>query len=83
MLPCVLPLSLRRTSLETSELKTVKSFHLSGRPRSWTLYDCLNFAYLLFPHSKTLVYGNFHVDEGNLSKTFPAQSRLLPTLFDY
>jgi hypothetical protein len=29
MLPCVLPLSLRRTSLDTSELKTVKSFHLS------------------------------------------------------
>jgi hypothetical protein len=29
MLPCVLPLSLRRTSLDTSELKTVKLFHLS------------------------------------------------------
>ncbi|MFZ8857941.1 MAG: hypothetical protein ACO2O1_06855, partial [Candidatus Caldarchaeales archaeon] len=83
MLPCVLPLSLRRTSLDASELKIVKLFHLSGRPRSWTLYDFLNFAYLLLSHSKTLVYGNFHVDEGNLSKTFPAQSRLLPTLFDY
>jgi hypothetical protein len=34
MLPCVLPLSLRRTSLDTSELKTVKLLHLSGRPRS-------------------------------------------------
>ena len=56
MLPCVLPLLLRRTSLDISELKTVKLFHLSGRPRSWTLYDSLNFAYLLFPHSKNLVY---------------------------
>jgi len=56
MLPCVLPLSLNRTSLETSELKTVKLFHLSGRPRSWTLYDFLNFAYLLLSHSKNLVY---------------------------
>jgi len=56
MLPCVLPLSLRRTSLATSELKTVKLFHLSGRPRSWTLYDFLNFAYLLLSHSKNLVY---------------------------
>jgi hypothetical protein len=56
MLPCVLPLSLRRTSLDTSELKTVKLFHLSGRPRSWTLYDFLNFAYLLLPHFKSLVY---------------------------
>jgi hypothetical protein len=83
MLPCVLPLSLRRTSLDTSELKTVKLFHLSGRPRSWTLYDFLNFAYLLLSHSKNLIYGNFHVDEGNLSRALPAQSRLLPTLFDY
>jgi hypothetical protein len=56
MLPCVLPLSLRRTSLDTSELKIVKSFHLSGRPRSWTLYDFLNFAYLLLSHSKNLIY---------------------------
>jgi hypothetical protein len=56
MLPCVLPLSLRRTSLDTSELKTVKLFHLSGRPRSWTLYDFLNFVYLLLPYSKSLVY---------------------------
>ena len=59
MLPCVLPLSLRRTSLDTSELKSVKLFHLSGRPRSWTLYDFynfLNFAYLLLSHSKNLVY---------------------------
>jgi hypothetical protein len=56
MLPCVLPLSLRRTSLDTSELKIVKLFHLSGRPRSWTLYDFLNFAYLLLSHSKDLVY---------------------------
>jgi hypothetical protein len=56
MLPCVLPLSLRRTSLDTSELKTVKLFHLSGRSRSWTLYDFLNFVYLLLPHSKDLVY---------------------------
>ncbi len=56
MLPCVLPLSLRRTSLDTSELKTVKLFHLSGSPRSWTLYDFLNFVYLLLSHSKNLVY---------------------------
>jgi hypothetical protein len=56
MLPCVLPLSLRRTNLDTSELKTVKLFHLSGRSRSWTLYDFLNFAYLLLPHFKSLVY---------------------------
>jgi hypothetical protein len=28
------PLSLRRTSLETSELKFVRSFHLTGSPRS-------------------------------------------------
>ena len=56
MLPCVLPLSLRRTSLETSELKTVKLLHLSGSPKSWTLYDFLNFAYSLLPHSKSLVY---------------------------
>jgi hypothetical protein len=56
MLPCVLPLSLRRTNLDTSELKTVKLFHLSGRPRSWTLYDFLNFAYLSLSHSKNLVY---------------------------
>jgi hypothetical protein len=56
MLPCVLPLSLRRTSLDTSELKTVKLLHLSGRPRSWTLYDFLNFAYLLLSHSKNLIY---------------------------
>jgi hypothetical protein len=74
MLPCVLPLSLRRTSLETSELKTVKLFHLSGSPRSWTLYDFLNFAYLLLPHSKNLVYRNIHVDEGNLLKTFEKPS---------
>jgi hypothetical protein len=83
MLPCVLPFSLRRTSLDTSELKTVKLFHLSGRLRSWTLYDFLNFAYLLLSHSKNLIYGDFHVDEGNLSKTFPTQSRLFPGLFDY
>ena len=50
--------SLRRTSLKTSELKVVKLFHLSGRPRSWILYNFLNFAYLLLPHSKTLVYRN-------------------------
>jgi hypothetical protein len=56
ILPCVLPLLLRRTSLDTSELKAVKLFHLSGRPRSWTLYDFLNFAYLLLPHFKSLVY---------------------------
>jgi hypothetical protein len=74
MLPCVLPLSLRRTSLDTSELKTVKLFHLSGRPRSWTLYDFLNFAYLLLPHFKSLVYRNIHVDEGNLLKTFETPS---------
>jgi hypothetical protein len=40
ILPCVLPLSLRRTSLTTSELKVSKLPHLSGRPRSWTLYIC-------------------------------------------
>jgi hypothetical protein len=74
MLPCVLPLSLRRTSLDTSELKTVKLFHLSGRSRSWTLYDFLNFVYLLLSHSKTLVYRNIHVDEGNLLKTFETPS---------
>jgi len=56
MLPYVLPLSLRRTILDTSELKVVKLLHLSGRPRSWTLYDFLNFAYLLLPHSQSLVY---------------------------
>jgi len=61
MLPCVLPLSLRRTSLDTSELKTVKLLHLSGRPRSWTLYDFLNFAYLLLSHSKTLVHRTLYV----------------------
>ena len=75
MLPCVLPLSLRRTSLDTSELKIVKLFHLSGRPRSWTMYNFLNFAYLLLPHSKTFVYRNLHVDEGHLSKTFQTSSR--------
>jgi hypothetical protein len=52
----------------------VKLLHLSGRPRSWTLYDFLNFAYLLLSHSKTLVYRNIHVDEGNLLKTFETPS---------
>jgi hypothetical protein len=70
MLPCVLPLSLRRTSLDTSELKVVKLFHLSGRPRSWTLYNILNFAYLLLPHFKVLVYRNPHVGDSNMLKTF-------------
>jgi hypothetical protein len=56
MLPCVLPLSLRRISLDTSDLKVSKLLHLSGRPRSWTLYDFLNFAYLLLPYSKSRVY---------------------------
>jgi hypothetical protein len=59
MLPCVLPLSLRRTSLDTSELKTVKLLHLSGSPSpglcitSWTLY----FYYFLTP--RLLFTGTF------------------------
>jgi hypothetical protein len=44
ILPCVLPLSLRRTSLNTSDLKVSKLLHLSGRPSSWTLYNFMNFA---------------------------------------
>jgi hypothetical protein len=58
MLPCVLPLSLRRTSLDTSDLKTVKLFNLSGSPKSWTLYNFLNFVYLLLLHSKKFVIKN-------------------------
>ena len=75
MPPCVLPLLLRRTSLDTSELKTVKLFHLSGRLRSWTLYNFLNFAYLLLPHFKTIVYRNIHVGDYRMSKTFQTPSR--------
>jgi hypothetical protein len=33
MLPCVLPLPLRRSSLDTSELKVVKFFPSIGKPR--------------------------------------------------
>jgi hypothetical protein len=76
MPPCVLPLPLRRTSLDTSELKVVKLFHLSGSPGSWTLYNILNFAYPLLPHFKVLVYRNLHVGDHSMSKTFPAKSRL-------
>ena len=54
-----LPLSLRKTSLDTSELKVVKLFHLSGSPGSWTLYNILNFAYPLLPHFKFLFTGIF------------------------
>jgi hypothetical protein len=83
MLPCVLPLSLRRTNLDTSELKIVKLFHLSGRPRSWTLYDFLNFVYLLLPHSKNLVRRTLYVDNHCMSKTSHSTSRGLFRLFDY
>jgi len=37
----------------------------------------------LLPRSKALVSKNLHLREDNMSKTFPAQSRWLPRLFDY
>jgi hypothetical protein len=61
----------------------VKLFHLSGRPRSWTLYNFMNFAYLLLSHSKNLVYRTLYVGSQCMSKTSHTTSRGLFRLFDY